>query len=72
MDKLTASNGIYYWRESATDGAGNQSGWTQNGAFTITPPFKFTGWPMYATIAIGAIIVFLLGLWVGRRTAFYY
>ncbi len=72
LDKLTANNVIYYWRESATDGAGNQSEWTQPGAFSIQPPFKFNGWPLYVVIGVGALIIFLLGLWVGRRTAFYY
>lgn len=72
VEKLASKQITYYWRESSTDGAQNQSAWTGVGAFTVTPPFKFTGWPMYLTIGIGAILIFVLGLWIGRRTAFYY
>jgi hypothetical protein len=69
--KLIADT-VYFWRESATDGAQNQSAWTQPGSFTVTPPFKFVGWPMYLTMGGIALVFLLIGLWLGRRTAFYY
>ncbi len=62
----------YYWREKAVDAAQNESAWTGAGEFTISQPFEFTGWPLYLTIGVGAVLMFLLGLWIGRRTAFYY
>jgi hypothetical protein len=71
---LRLSNQVvtYYWRERASDAASNASGWTGAGQFSISKPFKFTGWPMYVSIGVGALLFFLFGLWIGRRTAFYY
>ncbi len=63
---------IYYWREQAIDAAQNASGWTGAGEFTMVKPFEFIGWPLYLTIGLGGLVLFLLGMWVGRRTAFYY
>jgi hypothetical protein len=62
----------YYWREKAVDAAFNESIWTGANEFTMIQPFEFTGWPLYLTISLGGLVLFLLGLWVGRRTAFYY
>ncbi len=62
----------YYWREKAVDAADNESIWTGAGEFTMVKPFEFAGWPLYLTIGLGGLVLFLLGLWVGRRTAFYY
>jgi hypothetical protein len=69
---LLSSEGTYYWREQAVDAAFNESTWTGAGEFTIIQPFDFVGWPLYLTISLGGVVLFLLGLWVGRRTAFYY
>ncbi|MFC1969432.1 IPT/TIG domain-containing protein [Chloroflexota bacterium] len=62
----------YHWRVKATDGASNESEWSEPQAF-YTGGFTFglTGWVMYLVIGIGAIILFMFGLWVGRRTAYY-
>jgi hypothetical protein len=62
----------YYWRVKATDGAANESEWSeprtfQTGGFT----FSMTGWVLYLVIAFGALAIFVFGLWVGRRTAYY-
>jgi hypothetical protein len=71
--QLTSGNGIsYYWRERAIDAASNASGWTGAGQFTIPKPFDFVGWPLYLTMGVGAVVFFLLGLWLGRRSAFSY
>ena len=67
-----ASEITYYWRECAVDAAFNASSWTGAGEFTMIKPFEFIGWPLYLTIGLGGLVLFLLGLWVGRRTAFYY
>lgn len=70
--KLTGEVKTYYWREKAIDAAMNESGWTGAGEFSVAQPFKFTGWVLYVTIGAGAVLIFLFGLWIGRRTAFYY
>ncbi len=62
----------YYWREKAVDGALNESSWTGANRFSVSQPFSFTGWPLYVTIGIGAFLLFLLGIWLGRRTAYNY
>jgi hypothetical protein len=54
------------------DAALNESTWTGANEFSLAKPFEFTGWPLYLTIGVGALVLFLLGLWVGRRSAFYY
>jgi hypothetical protein len=70
---LSSGNGIsYYWRERAIDAASNASGWTGAGQFNIPKPFDFVGWPLYLTMGVGAVVFFLLGLWLGRRSAFSY
>jgi len=62
----------YYWRVKATDGASNESEWSEPQAF-YTGGFTFglTGWVLYLVIGLGAVILFMFGLWVGRRTAYY-
>jgi hypothetical protein len=62
----------YYWREKAVDGAMNESSWTGANRFSLSQPFSFTGWPLWVTIGIGAVLLFLLGIWLGRRTAYNY
>jgi hypothetical protein len=69
---LSNPNAIYYWRERGVDAVQNASVWTGAGAFTVTQPLKFTSWPMYATMAGIGVVAFLLGLLLGRRTAFNY
>jgi hypothetical protein len=63
----------YYWRLKAVDAASNEGEWTGNGEFYVSP--GFAGLPMWALISllcVGAVIVFGIGYWLGRRTAFYY
>jgi len=70
--QLSGNVAAYYWRERAVDAAANASAWTGAGQFSVAKPFKFVGWPLYLTIGVGAVVFFLLGLWVGRRSAFSY
>jgi hypothetical protein len=70
--QLNSSTATYYWREQAVDGAQNESAWTGAGAFTVSQPLKFAGWPMYAVMAGLFVVGFLIGLVLGRRTAFGY
>jgi hypothetical protein len=70
--KLEGYEEAYYWRIRALDAASNPSTWTGAGEFYIGTSSSFTGWPLYTVLSVAAILLFLLGLWVGRRTAFYY
>jgi hypothetical protein len=70
--KLENQEQAYYWRIRAVDAASNASPWTGAGEFYTSGPSSFPGWALYTIIGVGAVLVFLLGLWVGRRTAFYY
>jgi hypothetical protein len=70
--KLAGQADRLFWRIKAVDAAQNESEWTGVGDFSISQPFKFAGWPLYLAIGIGAVLVFLFGFWIGRRTAFYY
>jgi len=62
----------YYWRVRAVDAAMNESAWTGAGEFYVPPPFAFPKWLFYTLLGIGAVIIFAIGYWLGRRTAFYY
>jgi hypothetical protein len=70
--KLAGQTSRLFWRIKAVDAALNESDWSGAGEFSVAQPFKFAGWPLYLTIGIGAVLVFLFGFWIGRRTAFYY
>ncbi len=71
MKKL--STGVtYYWREKAVDAAFNESAWTGANEFSVAKGFDFSGWPLYLVIGIGALFLFLLGIWLGRKTAYSY
>jgi len=59
----------YYWRVRAIDGASNASDWTGAGTFFVGFVFELTGWILYALMGLGGILLFFIGLWVGRRGA---
>ncbi len=61
----------YYWRVKATDAASNEGDWSTPRAFTTGSAFAMTGWVLYLVIALGALLLFIFGMWVGRRTAYY-
>jgi hypothetical protein len=63
----TSEDAPYYWRVRAKDAASNQSPWTSGTRFTVGGGFSMPGWLMYTLIAIGVVLVFFLGLWLGRR-----
>jgi hypothetical protein len=67
----TSKEEPYCWRIRAIDAASNVSDWSGSGKFYVGFTFGFPeleGWVLYAVIGAGAIVVFLIGLWVGRRT----
>jgi len=62
----------YYWRVRAIDGVANEGEWSGAGEFYV----KGISWGIpkpvvYTLIAIGAIVVIVLGFWLGRKTAYY-
>jgi hypothetical protein len=59
----------YYWRVRAVDSASNASKWTGAGRFTVGFSFGFdmSGWLLYVLIGIGAVVLFFVGFWLGRR-----
>jgi hypothetical protein len=62
----------YYWRVKAVDAASNESAWTGAGEFYAGTSSEFPNWALYTLLGIGAVLLFGLGYWLGRRTAFYY
>ena len=62
----------YYWRIRATDAASNEGEWTGAGEFYVTAPFSLPNWAFYTLIGLGGLVLFGIGYWLGRRTAFYY
>lgn len=61
----------YYWRVKAIDGASNESDWSKPRAFNTGFTFTMSGWLRYLLISLGALVLFIFGMWVGRRTAYY-
>jgi hypothetical protein len=57
----------YYWRVRARDAASNASDWSSGTRFIVGTSFSMPGWLIYTLIAIGAVLVFFVGLWFGRR-----
>jgi hypothetical protein len=64
----TSEDAPYYWRVRAKDAASNPSTWSSGTRFTVGGSFHMPGWLTYTLIAIGAIFIFFLGLWLGRRS----
>ena len=66
----TSEEEPYYWRIRAVDAASNASAWTGAGTFHVGFIFGFpeiTGWVLYVLIGVGALVVFFIGFWIGRR-----
>jgi hypothetical protein len=66
--ELADENPPYYWRVRAKDAADNPTAWTEASTFTIGFAFHMPTWLMYLLIGIGAVGVFFLGYWLGRRS----
>jgi len=62
----------YYWRVSATDAAANTGAWSNVRQFTVSPPFSLPDWAIYTIIGVGGLLLFGIGFFVGRRTAFFF
>jgi hypothetical protein len=60
----------YYWRVRAIDGASNESGWTGTGSFYVGFSFDMPTWLIYTLFGLGAVLLGVLGFWLGRRTSY--
>jgi len=72
QEDLVGQEAPYYWRVRAVDGASNEGEWTGAGQFYIAPPFSMPSWVIYTLIGLGGLVLFAVGYWLGRRTAYYY
>jgi hypothetical protein len=71
LESTSEETPYYYWRVRAVDAASNASKWTGAGSFEVGFSFSFpglSGWVLYVLIGVGAVILFFVGLWVGRRS----
>jgi len=70
LEKTSKETPYYYWRVRAVDAASNASQWTGAGTFTLGFSFSFpglSGWVLYVLIGVGALVLFFVGFFVGRR-----
>ncbi len=69
---LAGREDVYYWRVRAIDAADNEGEWTGAGEFYVSKPSSFPTWALYTLLGLGALVLFGVGYWMGRRTAYYY
>jgi hypothetical protein len=69
LEKTSKENPYYYWRIRAVDAASNAGAWTGAGTFSLGFSFDFdmSGWLLYVLIGVGALVLFFVGFWLGRR-----
>ena len=60
----------FYWRVRAVDLAGNVGEWSNGSSFNLG--FVWLDWMIYAGIGLGALVVLILGLLLGRRMSMRY
>ena len=70
--ELVSQEALYYWRVRAVDAAANEGAWTGAGQFYVSAPFAFPNWAIYTLLGLGGLVLFAIGYWMGRRTAYYY
>ncbi len=68
-DEILGSNGAYYWRVKAKDAAQDESAWSVGRDFYAgTAGCSLPAWGIWVLIGIGGILVFVLGVRVGRKS----
>lgn len=65
--KPVSRDNAYYWRVKATDGAFNESNWSNARSFMVGS--SFPTWALWTLIGLGAVIILLFVFWLGRRAA---
>ncbi len=69
---LAGREGVYFWRVRAVDATETEGEWTGAGEFSVSKAFSFPTWALYTLLGLGALVLFGVGYWMGRRTAYYY
>jgi len=69
---LAGREAVYYWRVRAVDAMDNEGEWTGAGKFYASKAFSFPTWAIYTLLGLGGLVLFAVGYWMGRRTAYYY
>jgi len=70
-EELVGKETACYWRVRAVDAAANEGGWTGPGEFYIGEPFSLPNWLLYTLLGLGGLLLFVVGYYLGRRTAYY-
>ena len=61
----------YYWKVKAVDAASNER-WSGVGSFYVSGfALKLSQPVIYTLIGVGGLLLFVIGIWLGRRTAYY-
>ena len=64
----TGKDEPYYWHVRAVDAASNEGAWSEASTFTVGFSFEFTGWVVWVIMAVIALVFFIIGVWVGKRS----
>ena len=70
-EELAGKEVACYWRVKAVDAAANEGEWTGPGEFYISEPFSLPNWLLYTLLGLGGLLLFVVGYYLGRRTAYY-
>ena len=70
--ELVGREAAYHWRVRAVDSASNEGEWTGSGQFYVDQPFALPNWAIFTLLGLGGLVLFAIGYWMGRRTAYYY
>ena len=70
--ELIGQEAPYYWRIRAIDAASSEGDWTGAGEFYVSTSFSLPSWVIYTLLGLGGLVLFGIGYWMGRRTAYYY
>lgn len=70
--RLIGQETPYHWRVRAIDAASNEGDWTGAGEFYVSTSFSLPSWVIYTLLGLGGLVLFGIGYWMGRRTAYYY
>jgi len=78
---IEGEKAVYYWQVKAIDDASNEGKWSGTGSFIISRPlppppppagFSMPSWAIYLAFSVGALLVGILGFWLGKRSAYRY
>ncbi|MBI4188759.1 MAG: hypothetical protein HY529_06100 [Chloroflexi bacterium] len=69
--KSVSKDAPYYWRVKAVDGASNESQWSGTGSFYLGFSWGLSSKMTYILLGAGALLLVILGVWIGRRTAYF-